>query len=360
MDGFDLSSIKQIAQDVFNDSPMESDEEDGQLLSPGCSGFSSAFARKTTLLGQHILLPDRKKSRAETERELELNMLPPNSIRRQILEQSLNSTKRTPELTDSQVDPSGDYEEHEDDCENGFVISQIQTNPIPGSTEAPLEEVRSSPNTDTNVVPPVVPNQDDEDDVFFDANGTNEVNSSPNRIVSEREPEQIQSETTNDEAFDCPYCFKQFPDFDILQDHVDKCYLKTPIDVNKSFFLRRTRSLVSSSVNSAPNQVKSRTKISANQSSSSQKPNKRRQGKLAFSPIQRPTRLLQATPSPTLKTGGDGSKMSFYQRFIESNSQSLSRSVKVEPLQCPFCMHGFLEFSALETHSTTCSKQRLQ
>lgn len=55
---------------------------------------------------------------------------------------------------------------------------------------------------------------------------------------------------------------------------------------------------------------------------------------------------------------GSSQKPSFYQRFIESNSQTLSQSAKFEPFQCPYCMHGFIQFSALETHVPVCIKNK--
>lgn len=65
---------------------------------------------------------------------------------------------------------------------------------------------------------------------------------------------------------------------------------------------------------------------------------------------------MSATNSSTQSTDLKSPK-SFYQRFIELNSQSFSQTVKVEPFQCPYCQHGFLKFEALEHHVTICSKK---
>lgn len=52
------------------------------------------------------------------------------------------------------------------------------------------------------------------------------------------------------------------------------------------------------------------------------------------------------------------SPQSLYERFIQSNSVSLSKSPKFEALQCPYCVHGFVNFSALETHVIFCKKRK--
>lgn len=78
---------------------------------------------------------------------------------------------------------------------------------------------------------------------------------------------------------------------------------------------------------------------------------------------RRQTKLDFQILSPIKKSGreesrqGDEPKTSLYQKFIENNSQRLSQSFKIEPLQCPFCMHGFLNFGVLESHVIMCSKK---
>ena len=91
MDGLDLSGIDQIDQEVFNGSPDNTDTEDGsELPLPDCIGIDSAVQDYEQLrLKQNENFAKKIKTRSEMERELELQILRPNSIRRQILEQSL-------------------------------------------------------------------------------------------------------------------------------------------------------------------------------------------------------------------------------------------------------------------------------
>lgn len=98
MDGLDLTAIDKIDQDVFNGSPMYSEDEETDLPLPECIGIDSAVQdEEEERLRLKDLQPPRKKTRTETERELEVNMLKPDSIRTQILEQSLNSGKNKPQ-----------------------------------------------------------------------------------------------------------------------------------------------------------------------------------------------------------------------------------------------------------------------
>lgn len=53
-------------------------------------------------------------------------------------------------------------------------------------------------------------------------------------------------------------------------------------------------------------------------------------------------------------------RVSYYQKFMETNLKRLSKSPKIEPFQCPYCLHGFLNFSVLETHVSVCNKKNAQ
>lgn len=73
---------------------------------------------------------------------------------------------------------------------------------------------------------------------------------------------------------------------------------------------------------------------------------------------------MTQTPPKAAKRSSDEStpsekkpKVSMYQKFIQCNATILSQSPKVEPLQCPYCMHGYLSFAALENHVTMCTKK---
>lgn len=52
-----------------------------------------------------------------------------------------------------------------------------------------------------------------------------------------------------------------------------------------------------------------------------------------------------------------GNRISYYQRFMENNLKNLAKSPKIEPYQCPYCLHGFLDFHLLENHVSICPKK---
>lgn len=184
----------------------------------------------------------------------------------------------------------------------------------------------------------------EDDEEFFDAGSHHDLEPEPNEMSQE---EQQQNRPCH-EDFQCPYCFKSYSNFDALQSHVDICYMKTSIDVNKSFFSQRSQS---SPTNSFFSRVNKNNK-SKSVSNSGKKAKTKRQTSNSY--------LSQApsTSSSRPATSENSTKPSFYQKFIESNSHSLSQSIKLEPFQCPYCHHGFLNFSTLETHVVMCTKQK--
>lgn len=166
--------------------------------------------------------------------------------------------------------------------------------------------------------------------------------------VSRRE---LRQNEPNDEDFRCPYCFRAYSDFGLLETHVDNCQFKTSSDVYQTFFTQRPSSDDPKTSSVTKNERKQ--KVSNSQSISSKKGDDKRQTKLNFR-ISSSTQKVSASQQPHQE---NEPKTSFYQKFIESNSQKLSQSPKVEPLQCPYCMHGFLNFGLLENHVVMCSKK---
>lgn len=166
--------------------------------------------------------------------------------------------------------------------------------------------------------------------------------------VSRRELKQNEP---NDEDFRCPYCFRAYSDFGLLETHVDNCQFKTTSDVYQTFFTQKPSS--DNSKTSSVTKNERRPKVSSSQSISSKKGDSKRQTKLNFQ-ISSSTQKVGASQQQHHEKEP---KTSFYQKFIESNSQKLSQSPKVEPLQCPFCTHGFLNFGLLENHVIMCSKK---
>lgn len=191
----------------------------------------------------------------------------------------------------------------------------------------------------------------EDDDMFYDAPSRTDISPDSNRLCH---VEQQQS-TSNSDDFQCPYCFKSFADFDVLESHVDNCRFKTSIDVNKSFFSQKSSSLRSpTSLNLS--QVKNAKSKSASKKSTTKR---RSQPKHSTQTSTLATLKWPTSPSvPKTRSNSDSPKVSFYQRFIESNSQSLNQTVKLEPFQCPYCLHGFLNFSSLEGHAMMCTKQK--
>lgn len=184
-----------------------------------------------------------------------------------------------------------------------------------------------------------------EEDEFFDANISPDAN-----IVHDGEQRQLNQ---NSDDFQCPYCFKPYPSFDSLESHVDNCRFKTSIDVNKSFIPKCKSPL--SQTSSSFTQLKIAKSKTANKRAKDKRKSK-------FSPqISTQAALNCVAPSklPEAQTATEPRKISFYQRFIESNSETLSQSVKIEPFQCPHCHHGFINFHSLEMHVTMCTKRKL-
>ena len=191
----------------------------------------------------------------------------------------------------------------------------------------------------------------EDDEEFFDANANQSALQGPNEL-SQREQRQNQP---NQEDFQCPYCFKPFCDFTLLENHVETCFLKIPIDVNKSFFSQRSQPVTSPSVSSySKTNIKSR----ASQSMSAKKARSQRQSRMTSFAVSQSSQAIQALATGNQRTNELAPKLSFYQKFIQSNSESLSQTVKVEPFQCPYCRHGFLSFNSLETHVVMCTKKK--
>jgi len=182
---------------------------------------------------------------------------------------------------------------------------------------------------------------------------------------------------SSDEDFQCPYCFKAFSQFSHLEEHVEHCNMKIPIDVNRSFFSQKGRLEERSSSHSQSffSQVQSRATRSS-QATQSQRvktslPVKRLKTTSAPSSSSsqekfkstQVTQMMDKVGEAVREQGeqvqpGSRKKLSYYERFIESNSQSLRRSVEIEPLQCPYCAHGFLDFAHLESHVIMCTKKQ--
>lgn len=194
------------------------------------------------------------------------------------------------------------------------------------------------------------------DFVDGEVNSTNPVSSSSieriyDSLTAINEVSQREQNGPNDEDFRCPYCFKAYPDFCDLEIHVDNCQFKNSVDVHRTFFTKQKPSHDPK----PPTETKVETKklkLSGSQSTESKKNKSKRQTKLNF-------QISSSTQKPSFspESQKQESKTSFYQKFIESNSQRLSQSPKIEPLQCPYCMHGFLDFGVLENHVLMCSKK---
>lgn len=247
------------------------------------------------------------------------------------------------------------------------------------SSEEVFSPVEKSNNNDSNQYL-----SQEDDDEFFDAVAsecTNEPHDHQQPIIvpqiheespviqpaqeqtietsQHEEPRSVQNVLSSDD-FQCPYCFKLFSDFPLLESHVDRCYLKIPIDVNKQFIPRRSQQ----STQEISSYFSRATKLSSQSTSSGRKTRGRRSPNPSSISMSTPSSksnhrssLLSQCSTPN-SIAGSGVKLSFYQRFIESNSDSLNKSNKIDPLQCPYCQHGFLSFSTLETHVIMCTKQR--
>lgn len=163
-----------------------------------------------------------------------------------------------------------------------------------------------------------------------------------------------------EEEFQCPYCFKAYCDFELLEKHVDEnCRFKTSIDVYKSFSQKRPSS--SQPANDLEDShVKKKSKIpAATQPTSAKKKQQHRDQKPKTPSCQSSIETyLTSKPSQsfTQTKSANLSKTSFYDKFMESNSQTLSQMPKIEPYNCPYCYHGFLGFKSLEDHVVMCTK----
>lgn len=190
----------------------------------------------------------------------------------------------------------------------------------------------------------------EDDDIFFDAGSHTDVSPTSNKVCHEEQQRIV----PNPDDFQCPYCFRPFSDFEALESHVNNCRFKTSIDVNKSFFSQKSASMTSPTSSSTSQVRHTKSK------SSTKKPRDRNHSRSATQSGGSQATLKWPTQStaPKAQSNSDSPKVSFYQRFIESNSHSLSQSVKLEPFQCPYCHHGFLEFSALEIHVMMCTKRK--
>lgn len=184
------------------------------------------------------------------------------------------------------------------------------------------------------------------DDEDFVGDGT-EPNTISQTELKQNEP--------NDEDFRCPYCFKPYSDFNVLEEHVERCYLKSNIDIYSQFVSQK---IVKDNKSSDKPPSTSKAKKSGTTPSargSTKKNPAKRQSKLKFSSSQStPSR----PPSSDLSSSEISPKISYYQRFMESNSQILSQSPKVDPFQCPYCRHGFLNFGSLEAHAMVCTRNK--
>ena len=192
-----------------------------------------------------------------------------------------------------------------------------------------------------------------------------QTNTADLNVVSQQE--QLQNEP-HDDDFQCPYCFKSYGDFNQLERHVEGCKMKIPIDVNRSFFSQRPLTMSQSSPsNTFLSQVKTRRGSNSTGGLKTRTVSKAARSVRKSSRVKKQPRLTPPT-SPAHQTSvklvinspkasGSGRKPSFYERFLESNSQKLKNSLATEPFQCPFCLHGFITFSSLESHALMCTKK---
>lgn len=301
MDGLDLSAIDKFYSQVFNSSPIHSDDEELDQNPCSSTGTNHKLSDSHDENGKCIS----DKTRSEMEFELELSMLKPNSIRREIFEQSLRDAKNGAEMSEE----SSDEEEADDDRQQG----DSDHNPV----------------QDTNVLP---------------------------------DADQVPNEATNDD-FQCPYCFRPFPEFNNLEAHVDNCKHRTSIDVYRSYF--RPRNLNSQTFNSQNStsttpvsQTAKKPKIIHSQTTSGKKGKGTRRKKNTITAFLTPCSSISTRSQTAAETDENRPKLSYYQRFLELNSPSLSQTPKVDPFQCPHCMHGFLAFETLQTHVIMCTKKK--
>lgn len=199
-------------------------------------------------------------------------------------------------------------------------------------------------NTDGNGASKFLSQLDDED---FVGDGT-EPNAISQTELKQNEP--------NDEDFRCPYCFKPFSDFNILEEHVERCYLKSNFDIYSQFVSQKTIKDNNSSDKLASTSTAKKSGRTPSAGGSTKRNSTKRQSKLNFSSSSQST--PSRPPSSDLSSTQISPKISYYQRFMESNSQILSQSPKVDPFQCPFCRHGFLNFGSLEAHVMVCTKNK--
>lgn len=376
MDGLNISDIEKLYEDISNESQSDSEEEDESIHLPKYIVLDST-------LQDEDLNPNRYQkdlvevTRSQKERELEVKFLNPNSIRRSILVRSLkerNNRYISETKTDEQID--GD---------TGPVMNIVE----PGSENVESHDAESETNakSDSNespasrsiVQPETVSDQFREESAnlkrkhpatkrieeFFSKskfpkldkiNGCNIDNNESDHTVSPNDQtgdNELRNESNN-EDLQCPYCFKSYKDFNTLEEHVVSCNMKTSIDIYGHYYSHRTSGGISPII-SQPTTTRAQSS-QPNTSRKKIKPSIKRPSSAKVASSQ--TKLFsqyQSSQQP-ISPSNSSQKTSYYERFIECNSQSLKTSPKIEPFSCPYCKHGYLRFEILQEHVKLCSK----
>lgn len=189
-----------------------------------------------------------------------------------------------------------------------------------------------------------------------DITGTSQNSSEPSRSQELNKLSQDEQKAAG-EAFPCPYCFKSFAEFFDLERHVDICTKKCNTSLLEMQFTQ------SPSTNKAP--VKLEVKNSPTQQ------------KLSIdmfssqSPSTKSTKKKSIKKSPSNKKPSSSDNTQFSQKISKLEQTTLQLTARsdspillhyptkakaADPFQCPFCFHGFLQFSLLEQHVSLCKK----
>lgn len=336
MDGYDIDDIDELnnIDYAFNNSQSESEGENANHRIPDSIRILTAL-QDYEISRKKYLGKKRKKqvSRSERERELELRVLRPNSIRRDILERTLREgnnkilSSKDSDINEEIYSRSKRRKRHRKDSEE--EVSK-------DSKLAKLDLIDDQPNS-------------------IDAHDNDE-------LIRSNFSDSVQPQDGSDEEnFECPYCFNLFSNFNRLEDHVKDCKMKTPIDIHSSLVRKKlvsnsdTKLYETQPFHSSP-KIKSVVK---GKRKNTPKPT------LTKKNIESPSDILTQLRSnvsklaspPSTPQANISQKTSFYDKFIQCNSQTFSKSPKVDPFQCPYCFHGFLEFGSLQNHVQFCSKK---
>lgn len=146
MDGLDLSAIDQIDQDVFNGSPeRENSDEEADLPTPDCIGLDSAVQDEEQArikLSNELQSARKTKTRSEEERELEIKLLKPSSIRRQILEQSLkDGHNKSDELKEDCNSNLSNNQPSTSSCKPSHVMNIVEKAGMKGIDKEKINEI---------------------------------------------------------------------------------------------------------------------------------------------------------------------------------------------------------------------------